>query len=63
MKKGDVIVFKDSVPLSGLRGVIVRISKRTSGLTVELLEDRGAYRKVQEVHVAQYDVRSAMETR
>lgn len=62
MKRGDVIVFKDGV-LAGAKGVIVRKSKRTGGLTVELLEDKGAYRKGEDVNVAQYDVRSATETR
>lgn len=64
MKKGDVIVFKEhGTVLGGMKAVVIRKSKRTGGLTVELLEARGAFRKGATVHAAEYDVRIATETR
>lgn len=64
MKRGDVIVFKGAAPiLDGKKGLIVRVSKQTGGLTVQLLEDAGAYKRGAEVNVAKCDVRSSMETR
>lgn len=62
MKRDDVIEFKQGV-LKGAKARIVRISKRTGGLTVELIENKGAFRKGESVHVAQYDVRPAMAVR
>lgn len=63
MKRGDVIEFKPSTLLGGMKAVILRRSKRTGGLTVELLEDRGAYRKGETLNVAQYDVQAATVAR
>ena len=62
MKKKDVIIFKNGA-LAGAKGTVIRISKRTGGLTVALLEDRGAFRKGELVHVAQYDVAVVMVVR
>lgn len=65
MKKGDVIVVKETASsiLGGKRAVILRVSKRTAGLTIELLEDARPYSKGSEVNVQQYEVRPAMEAR
>jgi transcription antitermination factor NusG len=62
MKKGDVIEFKQGI-LAGGKAVILRVSKRTGGLTVELVADKGAFKKGETVHVAQYDVLPAMIAR
>ena len=60
--RGDVVIFKTGV-LAGGRGKVLRVSRKTGGLSVELIEDKGAYRKGEYVHVQPYDVQSATETR
>ena len=63
MKKGDVMEFKEDTLLPGAKVLILRVSKRTGGLTVELLEARGAFQKGTEMHVKQYEVQSVTVTR
>lgn len=63
MKRGDTVKFKGNKgPLfAGKKAIIRRVSRRTAGLTLELLEDvTTAYCKGREVHVAQYEVEPAV---
>lgn len=62
MKKGDVVEIKNGI-LAGVQAVILRQSRRTGGLTLELLEDKGAYKRGNTVNMAPYDVRISMVTR
>jgi hypothetical protein len=57
MNVGDIIEFQERIVLAGARAVVKRISKRTGTLTVELLDDRHAYKKGDTVHVAQHEVK------
>ena len=56
MKRGALGWLKDlPAPLAGAPVRIERISKATGGLTVKLLEARGAYRFGELLHVKAYE--------
>ena len=68
LKKGDVVIFgkKDSGMLKGAEGYIMRISKRTQGLTVKLTkapDGAEVYKAGTEVQVPQYEVTPKIVTR
>lgn len=55
--KGDVLWLNlGEHPLDGIKASYVRQSPRTSECTVELLEDRGAYKKGDRIQVKQWEM-------
>lgn len=59
MKPGTLVEYCGKVSaLVGARLCIVRVSKRTGGLTCEFLHDCGAYKKGSQVNVAKYEIRT-----
>jgi len=59
MKTGDVIRIKAPAQVAGLMATIVRRSRATGGLTVKLIQARGAYQVGAELNVAPYEVEPA----
>lgn len=58
-KKGDAVIITGGL-LKGAKGRILRQSPRTGNLSIELLEDRGAYVKTDVVHMMPYEVEAAL---
>jgi hypothetical protein len=65
VKRGDVVEFNERIPrFSGTKCQIVRVSRRTGGLTVRLLTAVGVVYPVgTELNVSAYELRSSMVAR
>jgi ribosomal protein L24 len=59
----DGVVLVNSGTLKDVRGRVLRQSKSTGTLTVELLEDSGAYKKGVWVHVKPFECTTMMQAR
>lgn len=55
IKRKDVVTIRSGI-LTGVRAGVIRVSKRTGGLTVQLIESRDAYKAGTTVNVAPYEV-------
>jgi len=62
INKGDVVEITDG-PLKGLRAAVVRRSRKTSWLTLKLIDAYQGYKCGDEVCVAQYEVKLWVQTR
>jgi hypothetical protein len=62
INKGDVIEITEG-PLKGLRAAVVRRSRKTSWLTLQLIDAYRGYNCGDEVRMAQYEVKLWVQTR